>query len=145
MHSHSTGDRKHECRLGAAECTCTCNKSKLLHYPCSHVYAACAHTKQTSEQYVSRYFDIHHLMQTWSSELYSYGLQMSYRDLWPGEFEWVPNPALKQVKKGRRHTRRFRNDMDESQRGETQKCRICKTTGHSMKDCPNRPTSSSRN
>ena len=100
--------------------------------------------KQASEQYVSTFFDIHHLVGTWSSEFYSYGLYMSYKDLWPGGYQWVPNPALKQVKKGRRHTTRFRNDMDESQVGEPRKCRICRMAGHSMKDCPNRPTSSGR-
>ena len=33
VNSHARGDRKHECKLDAAVCTCTCNKPKLLHYP----------------------------------------------------------------------------------------------------------------
>ena len=56
--SHARGDRKHEYKLDAGVYTCTCNKPKLLHYPCSHVYAACARTEQASQPYVSRYFDI---------------------------------------------------------------------------------------
>ena len=46
---HARGHRKHEVQLGTSVCTCTCNKPKLLHYPCSHVYAVCAHTKQASQ------------------------------------------------------------------------------------------------
>lgn len=143
--SHARGDRKHECKLDADICSCTCNKPTLLHYPCSHVYAACAAIKQSSQQYVSRYFDIHHLMGTWGSEFYSYGLDISYKDLWTDVVQWVPNPSLRQQKKGRRHTTRFRNDMDDSQIGEPRRCRICKTRGHSKKDCPNKPSTSTRN
>jgi len=135
VNSHARGDRKHECKLDGGVCTCTCNKPKLLHYPCSHVYAACAHMKQASQQYVSRYFDIEHLLGTWSSEFTSYCV---------GETEWVPNPELRQIKKGRRHSRRFRNDMDDSQAGEPRKCRICKTAGHTSRNCPNKASSSSR-
>ena len=144
VNSHARGDKKHECKLNAGDCSCTCNKPKLLHYPCSHVYKACAHMKQSSTQYVSSYFDIHHLMGTWSAEFFSYGLDMSYKDLWPGEIHWAPNPQLRQQKKGWRHTRRIRNDMDESQSGEARKCTICRTAGHSRKDCPNKPSSSTR-
>lgn len=38
---HARGEKKHACTLGDVA-ICTCNKLKLLHKPCSHVYKACA-------------------------------------------------------------------------------------------------------
>ena len=96
-------------------------------------------------QYISEFYDIHHLYGTWSAEFNSYGLDMHYRDLSPGHAKWVPNDALKKVGRGRRQSRRIRNDMDDSQRGQRarrQRCRLCKTFGHALATCPNRPGSS---
>ena len=141
---HIRGERKQVCTLGD-EASCTCNKPQLLHKPCSHVYAACAVWNQASTQYISKYYDMQHLYATWSAEFHSYGVDMHYRELWPREIKWVPNDALKHVGRGRRQSRRIRNDMDESQRGDRvrrPKCRLCKTFGHSLSQCPNRPASS---
>ena len=49
---HARGDRKQVCTIGD-EASCTCNKPRLLHKPCSHVYAACAAWRQASERYIS--------------------------------------------------------------------------------------------
>jgi hypothetical protein len=39
--AYSAGDTIQQCKLGNSEATCTCNKPKLQHIPCSHVIAAC--------------------------------------------------------------------------------------------------------
>jgi hypothetical protein len=56
--------------------------------------------------------------------------------VWYGGPTWVPNPALKRTKKGRRPSRRHRNDMDLSQLGEPRRCRNCRVPGHTQRDCP---------
>ena len=38
---YSAGYTVQQCQLGADEVWCTCNKPKLHHIPCSHVFAAC--------------------------------------------------------------------------------------------------------
>jgi len=38
---YSAGDNVQQCLLSAEEVSCTCNKTKLHHIPCSHVFAAC--------------------------------------------------------------------------------------------------------
>ena len=41
INSHARRERKQECSLGDMA-TCTYNKPKLLHKPCSYMYKACA-------------------------------------------------------------------------------------------------------
>jgi hypothetical protein len=43
---------------------------------------------------------------------------------------YVPNSAMLRTDKGRRPSRRHRNDMDHSQSGEPRRCRICRCAGH---------------
>ena len=50
-------------------CVCSCNKPKLLHMPCSHVYVARGKAG-ISGMYVSPYYLKEAVMATWSSELY---------------------------------------------------------------------------
>jgi hypothetical protein len=40
--------------------------------------------------------------------------------------------------KGRRPSRRYRNDMDHSQSREPRRCRICRCAGHPRRECPYR-------
>ena len=132
------GERKHACTLSDVA-TCTCNKPKLRHKPCPHVYKACAQVRQISTSYISKYYNMYYLFGTWSAKFHLYGVDMNCRDLWPDRVKWGPNIALKATGKGRRQMRCFWNNMDNNQRGglsRARKCRICKTIGHSIKDFP---------
>jgi hypothetical protein len=40
VRGHHRGSRKHAVTLGTSSCECSCNKPKLLGYPCSHVLKA---------------------------------------------------------------------------------------------------------
>jgi hypothetical protein len=51
---------------------------------------------------------------------------------------YIPDPRTDRVKRGRRHTRRIRNDMDESELcPRIQRCSACNQSGHMYKRCPN--------
>jgi hypothetical protein len=51
---------------------------------------------------------------------------------------YIPNPRTVRVKRGRRQTRRIRNDMDESElRTRIQRCSACNQSGHTYKRCLN--------
>lgn len=135
---HHRGAKKQAVTLGATSCECTCNKPKLLGYPCSHVLRAAADQQISVEPYVSPYFNMHNLYNTWNGEFWAWGIDTNYKQLWPEGTTWVPDPALMRTSKGRRQSRRHRNDMDHSQLGEPRRCRVCRCAGHSRRECPYR-------
>nr|AAT47059.1 putative mutator-like transposase [Oryza sativa Japonica Group] len=76
------------------------------------------------------------IFHTWSEEIYGFGISGSYTTLSAQVF-YVPDPSKLRVKKGRRQTRRIRNDMDESEAGgRTLRCSKCDLRGHTYKKCP---------
>ncbi|BAF04180.1 Os01g0190900 [Oryza sativa Japonica Group] len=126
-----------ECVLKAdGGCTCSCMKSKLHHLPCSHVLAAAGDCGISPNVYVSNYFRKEAIFHTWSEEIYGFGISGSYTTLSAQVF-YIPDPSKLRVKKGRRQTRRIRNDMDESEAGgRTLRCSKCDLRGHTYKKCP---------
>nr|CAE02984.2 OSJNBa0043L09.3 [Oryza sativa Japonica Group] len=76
------------------------------------------------------------IFHTWSEEIYGFGISGSYTTLSAQVF-YIPDPSKLRVKKGRRQTRRIRNDMDESEAGgRTLRCSKCDLRGHTYKKCP---------
>ncbi|BAH91629.1 Os02g0285700 [Oryza sativa Japonica Group] len=126
-----------ECVLKAdGGCTCSCMKPKLRHLPCSHVLAAAGDCGISPNVYVSNYFRKEAIFHTWSEEIYGFGISGSYTTLSAKVF-YIPDPSKLRVKKGRRQTRRIRNDMDESEAGgRTLCCSKCDLRGHTYKKCP---------
>ena len=136
---HHRGARKHGVTLGPTTCDGTCNKPKLLGYPCSHVLRAAAEQHISVQNYISPYFNIHNLFNTWSGEFWTWGIDEHYKYVWPDRFQkWVPDPTLMRKAKGRRRSRRYHNDMDHSQSGEPRRCRVCRCAGHARRECPYR-------
>nr|ABA95137.1 Transposable element protein, putative, MuDR [Oryza sativa Japonica Group] len=126
-----------ECVLKAdGGCTCSCMKPKLHHLPCSHVLAAAGDCGISPNVYVSNFFRKEAIFHTWSEEIYGFGISGSYTTLSAQVF-YIPDPSKLRVKKGRRQTRRIRNDMDESEAGgRTLRCSKCDLRGHTYKKCP---------
>jgi hypothetical protein len=55
--AYSAGDTIQQCQLRSNEATCTCNKLKLQHIPCSHVIAACKDMGgNDASQYISLFY-----------------------------------------------------------------------------------------
>jgi hypothetical protein len=93
-------------------CCCSCMRPKLLHVPYSHVMTACADIKHLVDIYVSHYFRKETIASTWQYEIYGFRLIGSFTET-ANPVIYILDPRSARVKRGRRQTRRIRNDMDE--------------------------------
>lgn len=127
-----------ECVLRDDSCSCSCMKPSLLHRPCSHVIAACSVINLSPTIYVSQFFFKEIVVTTWNAEIYGFHLIGTFtKDPGPNYLRGPDTTRLKQ-KRGRRKTRRLRNDMDESEVGRVEiVCTKCNEIGHSFNKCPN--------
>ena len=58
----------------------------------------------------------------------------------PADREYVSDPSLMRISRGRRQSRRIRNNMDESEAGGcTRICLLCNEKGHKEKYCSKYP------
>ena len=99
------------CKVLLKQCLCSCQRPQLLHLPCSHLRTAARIRKvgYVDPVRLSEY-SIEATMETWAARFEPYFDQSE----WP-EYHGIqlwPDPTLKVTKRGRRKTKRFRNDMD---------------------------------
>nr|XP_051221541.1 uncharacterized protein LOC127339766 [Lolium perenne] len=80
VRGHHRGSRKHAVTLGTSSCECSCNKPKLLGYPCSHVLKAASAQNISVQSYISPYFNTYNLLHTWNGEFWTWGIGQHYRD-----------------------------------------------------------------
>ena len=121
-------------------CECTCNKPRLLHLPCSHVLAVCGQLGLHAATFVSPYYMKDALVQTWTGEMRGFRLEGNFNTVEEANREIIPHPANMRTSRGRRQTRRIRNDMDESEAGgSTRQCLLCNMFGHKEKHCTKFP------
>ena len=129
--------RTHSVTIGNEGCECTCNKPKLLHLPCSHVLAACGQLGMSAYSFVSPYFLKEAVLNTWTGELHGFRPVGNFNTVTPGQRQYIPDPDLMRTSRGRRQSRRIRNDMDESEAGgPTMQCFLCNHFGHRDGNCP---------
>jgi hypothetical protein len=118
-------------------CCCSCMRPKLLRISYSHIMAACANIRHTVDIYVSHYFRKETIASTCQYEIYGFRMVGSFTET-TNPVIYIPDPRTDRVKRGRRQTRRIRNDMDESElRPRIQRCSACNQSGHTYKHCPN--------
>ena len=106
-----------ECHLWPSEnkCTCTCNKPKYYHYPCSHVLAAVEKAK-VPMTFVSPYFNKEAVLHTWCGELRGWRAISDFtKAVHDSDRQWSPDPNKRVEASGRRKSHRIRNDMDASE------------------------------
>nr|CAH66295.1 OSIGBa0139J17.4 [Oryza sativa] len=96
-------------------CKCNCNKTYLLHRPCSHVLAASAKGGVDGNIFVSPYFRKESWEATWRGELRGWRALCDFIRPPPGQANWVPDSNLLVDTKGRRQSRRIKNLMDEAE------------------------------
>ena len=132
--------RTHEVRIGNEAwptCECTCNKPKLLHLPCSHVLAACGQLGMDAISFVSPYYLKESVLSTWTGEMQRFRPMGNFNTVIPGQRRYIPDPGQMRTGRGRRQSKRIRNDMDESEAGgPTRQCFLCNQFGHRDTNCP---------
>ena len=80
---------------------------------------------------------------TWSGELRGWRVLADFIKPPPNELDWIPDPETKITHRGRRESRRIRNDMDASEARVAEKYCLACGGEHLRKDCESYPTHTS--
>ena len=127
--------------------SCTCMTPALLHLPCSHVITACRmrHVLHEGSNYMSPYYSLSAEEKTWEARFEPL-LDPSQWPLYEG-LDYVPDVGTRKMRKGRRKKKRFRNEMDDMEKGygndmygsgdfdeikSKVHCSVCHGEGHTM-------------
>ncbi|XP_073223370.1 uncharacterized protein [Cicer arietinum] len=123
---------------------CDCGEFQALHYPCSHVIAACSFIHHDYMMYVSSKYTLQCIFDVYKEEFPAIPLQ-SY---WPeyNGIELCHNPAMRRDPKGRPQSTRIHTEMDQREKNtHPKRCGLCRNEGHSKNKCPYRPDAPNRN
>nr|XP_012571262.2 uncharacterized protein LOC105852148 [Cicer arietinum] len=123
---------------------CDCGEFQALHYPCSHVIAACSFIHRDYMMYVSSKYTLQCIFDVYKEEFPAIPLQ-SY---WPeyNGIELCHNPAMRRDPKGRPQSTRIHTEMDQREKNtHPKRCGLCRNEGHSKNKCPYRPDAPNRN
>ncbi|XP_066166179.1 uncharacterized protein [Oryza sativa Japonica Group] len=134
--------------------SCSCQRPLLYHMPCSHlihVYLIHAIDKESPNR-MPYQFSSRAVVNTWASRFEPY-LDPTQWPSYDGE-EFVADPNLKIKTRGKRRSKRFKNEMDSGLGGSGRKppscvqldaapvqnrCSLCHQEGHKKTKCPKRP------
>ncbi|KAH1202790.1 hypothetical protein GmHk_17G049174 [Glycine max] len=109
---------------------CQCGRYSALHYPCSHIIAACGYVSMNYYQYI----DVH-ILKAYSAQWWPLGNEAAIP---PSDDAWtlIPDPTTIRAK-GRPKSTRIRNEMDWVEPSEHRtKCSRCGAEGHNRRRCP---------
>ncbi|KAL6332220.1 hypothetical protein AAG906_001935 [Vitis piasezkii] len=130
----SSGGRTH--RVNLREHGCTCGKTLIYGFPCSHILAACHFRSIDFRSFVQHYYTIQSYFSTWAPLFNPIH----------NEYEWppyvgpviVPADSMKRVSGGRPKSTRLHNEMDVREGKTSVTCGLCKQSGHNRCSCPNK-------
>ncbi|KAL5165002.1 hypothetical protein HKD37_18G050214 [Glycine soja] len=114
---------------------CQCGRYSVLHYPCSHIIAACGYVSMNYYQYIDVVYTNEHILKAYSAQWWPLGNEAAIP---PSDDEWtlIPDPATIRAK-GRPKSTRIRNEMDWVEPSEHRsKCSRCGAEGHNRRRCP---------
>jgi hypothetical protein len=96
---------------------CTSMTPMLLHLPCSHVITICRMRRVLHEgsNYMSSYYSLCAEENTWEVRFEPL-LDLSQSPVYKGQ-DYVPDVAMRKMRKGRRKKKCFRNEMDDIEKG----------------------------
>ena len=115
---------------------CTCGKTLIYGFPCSHIISACQHLCVDFWLFVQGYYTTQSYYDTWASLFYP----IFNEDEWPlydGPTIVTPE-SMKRQASGRPKSTRFHNEMDFKEGKTMIKCGLCKQTGHNRRSCKNK-------
>ncbi|RVX08331.1 hypothetical protein CK203_017615 [Vitis vinifera] len=130
----SSGGRTHCVNL--REHVCTCDKTLIYGFLCSHILAACHFRSIDFRSFVQHYYTIQSYFSTWAPLFNPIH----------NEYEWppyvgpviVPADSMKRVSGGRPKSTRLHNEMDVREGKTSVTCGLCKQSGHNRRSCPNK-------
>ncbi|RVX23680.1 hypothetical protein CK203_000755 [Vitis vinifera] len=130
----SSGGRTH--RVNLREHVCTCGKTLIYGFPCSHILAACHFRSIDFRSFVQHYYTIQSYFSTWAPLFNPIH----------NEYEWppyvgpviVPADSMKRLSGGRPKSTRLHNEMDVREGKTSVTCGLCKQSGHNRRSCPNK-------
>ncbi|KAL5187362.1 putative receptor-like protein kinase [Glycine soja] len=114
---------------------CQCGSYSALHYPCSHIIAACGYVSMNYYQYIDVVYTNEHILKAYSAQWWPLGNEAAIP---PSDEAWtlIPDPTTIRAK-GRPKSTRIRNEMDWVEPSDhRQKCSRCGAEGHNRRRCP---------
>ena len=89
---------------------CQCGKYSALHYPCSHIIAACGFVSMNYYQYIDVVYTNERILKVYSAQWWPLGNEAAIP---PSDDAWtlIPDPTTIRAK-GRPKSIRIRNEMD---------------------------------
>ncbi|KAL5158746.1 hypothetical protein HKD37_15G043155 [Glycine soja] len=89
---------------------CQCRRYSALHYPCSHIIAACGYVSMNYYQYIDVVYTNEHILKAYSAQWWPLGNEAAIP---PSDDAWtlIPDPTTIRAK-GRPKSTRIRNEMD---------------------------------
>ncbi|KAL5125024.1 hypothetical protein HKD37_02G005315 [Glycine soja] len=114
---------------------CQCGRYFALHYPCSHIIAACDYVSMNYYQYIDVVYTNEHILKAYSAQWWPLGNEAAIP---PSDEAWTLIPDLTTIRaKGRPKSTRIRNEMDWVEPSDhRQKCSRCGAEGHNRRRCP---------
>ncbi|KAL5179150.1 Protein MAIN-LIKE 1 [Glycine soja] len=114
---------------------CQCGRYYALHYPCSHIIAACGYVSMNYYQYIDVVYINEHILKAYSAQWWPLGNEAAIP---PSSDAWTLIPDLTTIRaKGRPKSTRIMNKMDWDKPSEhRQKCSRCGADGHNRRRCP---------
>ncbi|KAH1242569.1 hypothetical protein GmHk_07G019873 [Glycine max] len=114
---------------------CQCGRYSVLHYPCSHIIAACGYVSMNYYQYIDVVYTNEHILKAYSAQWWPLGNEVAIP---PSDEAWtlISDPTTIRAK-GRPKSTRIRNEMDWVEPSDhRQKCSRCGAEGHNRRRCP---------
>nr|XP_043616418.1 uncharacterized protein LOC122588379 [Erigeron canadensis] len=118
---------------------CSCGAWQHQRFPCSHAIVVCGYREERAANLPSKRYTT----RTWISQYNAALAPLRDVHYW-AQVDWQiqGNPAKLVTHRGRRRTRRYRNEMDESSTNRSStsrqqaRCGVCSQLGHNRKTCP---------
>jgi len=114
--------------------TCTCNKPRIFHLPCSHVLAVCIKFSLSEEPWVDPFLRMDEYVNTYNPYFFPIPCETTWGD-YRGPTVIPDDSMIRGM--GRPKSKRIRNEMDEATRP-LSKCGHCHQEGHNRRTCPKR-------
>ena len=133
FHVKSRSGRTH--RLNLQEKICTCGKTLIYEFPCSHIIATYQHRYVDFRLFVEGYYTTQLYYDTWASLFHP----IFNEDEWPlyDGTTIVPPESMQRIGSGRPKSTRLHNEMDVREGKTLITCGLCKQLGHNRQSCKN--------